>query len=193
MKEFLDLGDNVIDTNLKIDNLGRKIYKKLRKKRSHQLSISTYGNMVSCESRNRYMNIRQLKRLIKEAIGDNENLTINFPGILDLFNRFKSSTFQNFIVDSGDHYIVLENDDKQVSITLLDNTTIEFTFYYYELSEDPILIFEVKFIDPEHFWHINLTTKFYQKKLRRGIDLPNGPTQHYELIGHISYLLRTLT
>ena len=139
------------------------------------------------------MNIRQLKRLIKEAIGDNENLTINFPGILNLFNRFKSSTFQNFIVDSGDHYIVLENDDKQVSITLLDNTTIEFTFYYYELSEDPLLIFEVKFVDPEHFWHINLTTKFYQKKLRRGIDLPNGPTQHYELIGHVSYLLRTLT
>lgn len=69
MKEFLDLGDNVIDTNLKIDNLGRKIYKKPRKKRSHQLSISTYGSTVSCESRNCYMNIRQLKILIKEAIG----------------------------------------------------------------------------------------------------------------------------
>lgn len=133
--------------------------------------------------------VRQLKRLIKEAIGDNENLTINFPGILNLFNRFKSSTFQNFIVDSGDHYIVLENDGRQFSITLLDNTTIEFTFYDYELSEDPILIFEVKFVDPEHVWHINLTTTLYQKKLWRGIDLPNGPTQHYEVINHVGSLL----
>lgn len=86
MNEFLDLGDNDgklnIDLDLKIDNLGRKIHKKQRKVRSHQLSISTYGNMVSCESTKRYkmMNtsLRQLKRLIREAIGDNESITAEY-------------------------------------------------------------------------------------------------------------------
>lgn len=135
------------------------------------------------------ISLRQLKCLIKEAIGDNENLVADFDGAIDLLNKFKSSRFQDFIVASGDHYVELENNDKQFSITLRDKITLEFMFYDYEFTEDPIWVFEVKFVDPEYVWHINLTTTLHNKKIRPGIDLPNGPTQHYEIVGHVGYLL----
>jgi len=181
MKEFLDLGDNVIDTNLKIDNLGRKIYKKPRKKRSHQLSISTYGSTVSCESTERYkmMNIRQLKRLIKEAIFNDNDFSGESKNSIDLLSKFKISGFNNYTVDSGQDFIELENDYNRVVIKLIYKSTIKFMLYS-TYTKEPVMVFEVRFGNNKR---VVYTSAFDSSlKTRTGLHILNGQFKDSEIL-----------
>jgi hypothetical protein len=179
MKEFLDLGDNVIDTNLKIDNLGRKIYKKLRKKRSHQFTTSTYGAVVSCESRNRVMNIRQLKRLIKEAIFNDNDFSGESKNSVDLLSKFKISGFNNYTVDSGEDFIELENDYNRVVIKLIYKSTIKFMLYS-TYTKEPVMVFEVRFGNNKR---VVYTSAFDSSlKTRTGLHILNGQFKDSEIL-----------
>ncbi len=179
MKEFLDLGDNVIDTNLKIDNLGRKIYKKPRKTRSHRLSISTYGNMVSCESRNRYMNIRQLKRLIREAIFNDNDFNGESKNSVDLLSKFKISGFNKYTVDSGEDFIELENEYSRVFIKLIYNSTIKFMLYT-SYAEEPVMVFEVRFGNNKRVVYTSVFDSSI--KSRTGMHILNGQFKDSEIM-----------
>lgn len=183
MNEFLDLGDNDgklnIDLDLKIDNLGRKIHKKQRKVRSHQLSISTYGNMVSCESRNRYMNIRQLKRLIREAIFNDNDFNGESKNSVDLLSKFKISGFNKYTVDSGEDFIELENEYSRVVIKLIYKSTIKFMLYS-TYTKEPVMVFEVRFGNNKR---VVYTSAFDSSlKTRTGLHILNGQFKDSEIL-----------
>ena len=72
--------------------------------------------------------VRQLKKLIKEAIGDNESITAEYNNPISLLSNFKTTKFENFIVDYSKHFMELENDTKRVSIKIPDEYTLEFQF-----------------------------------------------------------------
>ena len=181
MKEFLDLGDNVIDTNLKIDNLGRKIYKKPRKKRSHQFTTSTYGAVVSCESRNRVMNIslKQLKRLIKEAIFNDNDFNGESKNSVDLLSKFQKSGFNKYTVDSGEDFVELENDYNRVVIKLIYKSTIKFMLYS-TYTEEPIMVFEVRFGNNKRVVYTSVFDSSI--KTRTGMHILNGQFKDSEIL-----------
>lgn len=187
MNEFLDLGDNDgklnIDLDLKIDNLGRKIHKKQRKVRSHQLSISTYGNMVSCESTKRYkmMNtsLRQLKRIIKETVFNDNDFASESKNSLNLLSKFKISGFNNYTVDSGEDFVELENQYSRVFIKLIYNSTIKFMLYT-SYAEEPVMVFEVRFGNNKRVVYTSVFDSSI--KSRTGMHILNGQFKDSEIM-----------
>jgi len=119
--------------------------------------------------------VRQLKRLIKEAIGDNESITAEYNNPISLLSNFKTTKFENFIVDYSKHFMELENDTKRVSIKIPDEYTLEFQFYDYEFSEDPITVVEAKYAHPtRESGRMNLHTTYTNDEIESVPWIPDG-------------------
>ena len=121
------------------------------------------------------ISLRQLKRLIKEAIGDNESITAEYNNPISLLSNFKTTKFENFIVDYSKHFMELENDTKRVSIKIPDEYTLEFQFYDYEFSEDPITVVEAKYAHPtRESGRMNLHTTYTNDEIESVPWIPDG-------------------
>lgn len=119
--------------------------------------------------------IRQLKRLIKEAIGDNESITAEYNNPISLLSNFKTTKFEKFIVDYSKHFMELENDTKRVSIKILDEYTLEFQFYDYDFTEDPITVVEARFAHPTREANrMNLYTTYRNNEIQSAPWIPDG-------------------
>jgi hypothetical protein len=125
------------------------------------------------------MNIRQLKRLIKEAIFNDNDFSGESKNSVDLLSKFKISGFNNYTVDSGEDFIELENDYNRVVIKLIYKSTIKFMLYS-TYTKEPVMVFEVRFGNNKR---VVYTSAFDSSlKTRTGLHILNGQFKDSEIL-----------
>lgn len=69
----------------------------------------------------------------------------------------------------------LENNNKRASIKIPDEYTLEFQFYDYDFTEDPITVVEVRFAHPTREANrMNLHTTYRNNEIESAPWIPDG-------------------